>query len=191
MIRAIVFSILVFAAACEPVYEPIMRICVEGITGGDNCGTAFFINENTMLTSAHLIESSTNGEVTVISEGINPRTKNVYMGFSGQDVAVIQMQEAQVDDYLDVCDITAIGVYIELGGRLSRFDGVSWKHGFVTAVDNDWITVDEEVRTGYSGGPAYDLGQECAVGVISQAGGGVTVSTNLIELIDEIEGVLR
>jgi S1-C subfamily serine protease len=163
---------------------------VLGYAGAEAAGTGIVLtSDGLVVTNNHVIEGSTEIQVTIASTG-ETYTATVVGTDSTADVAVLQLQGASglttatldTDDAVTVGDdVTAVG-NAEGGGVLVAADGT------VTALDQQ-VTTQAEGVSGDSGGPLLDDEGE-VVGITTAASSGSADITGYAIPIEDVLDVV-
>jgi hypothetical protein len=166
----IALSLIIFS--CDP--EPIVEVCVNYPGIHQSCGTGFFIERDTILTSAHLVAKSDDGEVVIKKRGRNIKSESHHQ-LSGRDIEIVFLEESEDVEPLIVCDtapplvtwIEFIAVYHQYGDELETAMGALLEYA-----DDQAFVFTNNTRDGFSGGPMMDYYNNCVMGVTKDRGDG-------------------
>ena len=165
---------LFFAAGCEEA-PAIVQVCSDYSVTNGVCGTGFFVDTKTLVTTKHVVDDG-DGTLTVVvpyGENASPYKMEVY----GEILVAYFSEEVGPSEQIKpICNDVVLENDVDIIGVLDAYDGPEAYSGEVYSrtqqpfgpddlIDN-WLLADVSVQFGFSGGPVYDRDRGCFVGVV-------------------------
>ena len=122
---------------------------------GKSTGTGFFIdNQGTMVTCAHVIDSTIKIYFTIPSEGKTKREAKVVSICYDKDIAVLRPVDYQNKTHLELGDSDTLAAGDKVTAIGYPFDpNIKRTAGIVSGRQNRYIQIDAPINPGNSGGP--------------------------------------
>ena len=186
----VILLLLAFTIGCEQ-YPNTFKACVNYLEPGDQyCGTGFFIDFDTVVTAAHIIDESEDNILTAVGPGENETFYDFDRIDNEVDVIVAKGQHDITTDICPICPDVKTNSEVIILGNPTRFKSPEIRTGILRATSSlkKHLYIEGEAPEGFSGGPIIETERNCVIGsVIGQwlQKDGWTKAANLTELLKD------